>query len=99
MSQDISLAEIKKTLNTIKHPAINSTLHDLGILKAVDLEGDKAIITLAFPYPNIPIKDLLINLVKTPLVNSGLTTEVKVTVMTPAELEKFLALEQQNWRS
>ena len=98
MSKNISLKKIKKILNSVKHPAINSTLYDLGILKDINLKDGKAVITLAFPHPSIPIKDLLIGLVKNPLVDLGLAVDVETIVMNEEELQKFLALEQENWR-
>ena len=98
MEKKISLESIKEKLKKVKHPAINSSLYDLGIIKGVELEGNKAIILLAFPFPNIPIKDALIEQVNKALAGLELEIEIKTTVMDENELRKFMSLEQANWR-
>jgi len=44
----------------VKHPAIDRTLTELGILKDITVEGDTVFVTLAFPFPGIPIRELLV---------------------------------------
>ncbi|MEA3273139.1 MAG: iron-sulfur cluster assembly protein [Patescibacteria group bacterium] len=93
------LAIVEKLLKKVKHPAIDSTLFELGILKEVTVEEDKIKIELAFPAANIPIKDVLIQQVKESLVNLKAEVEVKTTVMDKETLQKFFSLEQQNWKN
>ncbi len=92
-----SKENIEKALKSIKHPAIDETLFNLGIIKKIEFEEEKAIIYLAFPFENIPIKETLIELVKKPLVKFSVKGEIKTSVMKKNELEKFLKKEQEHW--
>ena len=90
--------DIRNAIVGIKHPAIDRTLLELGIIKSIATENDKAKIVLAFPFPNIPIEDYLINNVRRPVEKLGVEVEINVTVMTQEELQRFLQLEQQHWK-
>lgn len=90
--------EIIDVLKNVKHPEIDNNLVDIGIVKDVKVNKDKVTVVMAFPFPNIPIKDMLIDSVKEPLKKLGLTVEIETTVMNEDELQKFLSLEQQGWR-
>ena len=97
MSKNISREEIIKKISNVKHPAIDRTLLDLGILKDLTVKENKITITLAFPFPNIPIKDYLINSVKEPLKEIGLEIGINEVVMNQKELQNFLSMEQEAW--
>jgi len=98
MSKNISEQDVRKVLAWVKHPMIDRTLLDLGIIKDIRVESDKIEITLAFPFPNIPIQDHLIDSVRGPITELGAEVEVKLIVMNQEELQKFLAMEQDAWR-
>ena len=89
--------EIQRIVAEVKHPAINHTLVGLGIVKEVTEENGIAKITFAFPFPNIPIKDQLINSVVNALAQHDIKAETSIVIMTQDELNNFLALEKQNW--
>ena len=94
---DISEEKVRNAVAQVKHPAIDRTLMELGILKDITIEGDTVFVTLAFPFPGIPIGELLIESVREPLEELGAKVEVKTTVMTAEELQAFLAMEQEAW--
>jgi len=94
----ISEEDIRKAIAGVKHPAIDRTLLELGMIKSIAMEKDKANIVLAFPFPNIPIEDYLIHSVRGPVEKLGGKVDIKVTVMTQEELQRFLQLEQQHWK-
>jgi len=94
---EISEEKVRNAVAQVRHPAIDRTLMELGILKDITVEGDKVIITLAFPFPGIPIRELLIESVRKPVEEMGAKVEVKTTVMTAEELQAFLAMEQEAW--
>ncbi|MEX2703661.1 MAG: iron-sulfur cluster assembly protein [Candidatus Freyrarchaeum guaymaensis] len=98
MVDDISEEEAVKVVSQVIHLAIDCTLVDLGIVKKIKVENNKVFVTLAFPFPNIPIKEYLINSVKEPLEKLGAEVEIKTRVMTPEELEAFLEMEQKHWK-
>ena len=98
MGKSISEEDIRKAIAGIKHPAIEHTLLELGIIKAINIESGKATIILAFPFPNIPIKNRLINSVREPIEKLGVEVEINATVMNQEELQRFLAMEQDAWK-
>ncbi len=90
--------EVMNILNKVMHPEINASLVELGMIKEVDVKENKVTITMAFPFPGVPIREMLIESVKKPLEDAGLDVEVKDTVMDRDELEKFFKLEQEKWK-
>jgi len=98
MAKEISEKDVKDIIAQVKHPAIDRTLVDLGIVKEVSIKDNKVTIILAFPFQNIPIGDYLINSVKKPIENLGVEVEIKLTVMDQGELERFLVMEQESWK-
>ncbi len=90
--------EIVKTIESIQHPAIATSLTNLGILQDIDFEGDTIKATFVWPFANIPIKEQLINSVKTPLKNMGLKFEYNERIMTEDERNRFLELEKKYWK-
>lgn len=98
MAKNISEQEVRQTLSRIKHPAIDHTLIDLGILKDITIRNDKVELTLAFPFPEIPIKDYLINSIREPIKKLGAEVEVKIDVMNDEERQAFLTMEKDAWK-
>ncbi len=98
MAENISEQGVHKAVAEVKHPAINCTLVDLGIVKDITVRGDKVVVTMAFPVPNIPIKDEIVNSVREPIAKLGAEFEVKETIMNQQEREAFLEKEQENWK-
>ena len=94
---DISEEKVRNAVAQVKHPAIDRTLMELGILKDITVEGDTVFVTLAFPFPGIPIREMLVESVRKPVEELGAKVEVKTTVMTAEELQAFLAMEQEAW--
>ena len=90
---------LKNRLKTVKHPAIDHTLSDLGILKIKDInfEEKNVSIALAFPFPTIPIADQLIKSVCDIIKENEFTCNVETTVMNPQEKQRFLQMEQTAW--
>jgi len=98
MAKDISEQDVRKRLAEVKHPAIDCTLVDLGIVKDITVKGDKVAVTIAFPVPNIPIRDRIVNSVREPIAGLGAECEINETIMNPEEREAFLDKEQKNWK-
>ena len=98
MAKSISEQDIREAIAQVKHPAINSTLIDLGIVKEITVKGDKVVVTIAFPVPNIPIRDEIINTIREPITKLGRKCEIRETIMNRQEREAFLKKEQENWK-
>ncbi len=91
--------DVLKTLENVNHPAINLSLIELGMLRDITLKGDTVTAEFVFPFPNIPIKEALFASVRDPLEAMDLKVEFSEAVMTPDEVQRFLALETANWKS
>jgi metal-sulfur cluster biosynthetic enzyme len=89
--------QIENTIASVKHPAIDLSLTTLGIVKDVKVTDEKAEVTFAFPFPNIPIASQLINSVKLPVVNLGVVFDYQIVIMTEDERQRFLELENSAW--
>jgi ATP-binding protein involved in chromosome partitioning len=98
MGNNVSLETIKSLMGQVMHPAINSSLPDLGIVKDVAMQDGKAVITMALPFPNIPILDQLISSVKEPIEKLGVEVKIEQTLMSQDEVQHFLQVEQANWK-
>jgi len=90
--------EILTKLKKVMHPAINLNLVDLGIVSDVEIKNKKIIITMAFPALGIPIKDVLLSLVREPLVSLKKEIDFKIREMTEEEKANFFNLEHANWK-
>ncbi len=86
-----------EAIQDVMHPAINFSLLDLGIVKHVSTEGNIVYVTFAFPFPNIPIADTLIRSIAEPLEKMGAEVRADMVLMTEAEKQRFLQMEQEAW--
>ena len=98
MAENISEQDARKAIAEVKHPAIDCTLVELGIVKDIKVKNDKVVVTIAFPVPNIPIRDMIVNSVREPIAKLGAECEIKETIMNQQEREAFLDKEQKNWK-
>ena len=89
------MEEIRNLLNEVKHPEINNSLVELQMIGDIKEEDDKVTVELKLPIPGIPIKQMLIDLIKNKL--EGKVVEVKTSVMSQEERDKFFELSRQNW--
>jgi len=94
MTEQDVLNEISK----VEHPAISYSLVRLGIVRDVGLINNKVTLVFAFPFPNIPIADALINSVSQPVQALGLDFEYTVRTMSEEERNRFLQLEAEAWK-
>ncbi len=94
----VSKEDVLRVINGIKHPAINLSLVELGILRDIKVEDDSVSAEFAFPFPNIPIKEMLFSSVRMPLENMGYSFEFTEALMSAEEVQRFLELETANWK-
>ena len=94
----MEIEKIKSALAELKHPEINMSLMDLGMIGKITSKGNEAEVTLKVPVAGIPILQMLIDMIKEK-VNSKLKiyVEVNVEVMNESEKERFMKLAQENW--
>ena len=90
--------EILELLGDIEHPAIRYSLIKLGILTDIHYMDKRVKAVFAFPFPNIPIADKLIDSVKITLKNFNIVFDYSTRLMTDPEKQNFLKLEHEAWK-
>ncbi len=86
-------------LSKIMHPEVNHSLIDLGIIKNIEIVEKKAKMIFAFPFPDIPIADVLIKSVEKPVSKLGFSLSYNVRIMTENEKNKFMIMEEEDWKN
>lgn len=92
--------DIEAVLNNIMHPEINASIVELGMIKDINVKGNKISLKLNLPYINIPIKYILHDEVKNALsaVYDGMDIEIEFVEMTPAERDNFMEIARKAWK-
>ena len=100
MAPTISEEDVSQAVGQVMHPAISSSLVELGMAKDITLEHGKVMLTLALPTLNIPasIKDHLVNSLSKAVTDLGAEAEIRITEMNQEEQQAFLAMEQESWK-
>ena len=100
MAENVSLQDVEDAVGKVIHPAINSTLLDLGIVKDIEFDGSDASLTLALPALNIPpsITNYMIDSLTGALQEIGVGIDVNIREMDDEERQKFFSMEQENWK-
>ncbi len=91
--------EVLKVISGVKHPAIDYSLVDLGMIQDnIEVVDNIVKLTFVFPFPNIPIENALINSIVIPLKNIGFNLDHNIVIMTEEEKVKFLRMETEAWK-
>jgi len=94
----VTKEEVFNLISDVMHPAINFSLLKLGIVKDIEINESEATVIFAFPFPNIPIAEILVNSVAKPIISNGINFNYRIVLMTNEEKNKFLELEQKGWK-
>jgi len=102
MSNTNNSQNIIESLEKVEHPAIATTLLNLGMLRGIGVTSDKKVtLTMILPFPSIPdnVRDYMVNSLAAAAQSAGgELAKVNLAVMNEAERQNFLTKEQQNWR-
>ena len=93
-----TIYDLAQVITKVPHPFINYSLTELGIVTDIDLEDNLVTLEFAFPFPDIPIRDELVNAVEKVVAELGFEMKYTERVMTNVEKNDFLALEKQGWK-
>ena len=99
MSDDF-LKKIIQALDKTRHPSINASFPQLGMVNGAKIEDNKVIVTFKLPFAGIPenIKNMMFSNIKEVLNPFGLDIQVKLAVMDEEEKQHFLIVEKENWK-
>jgi metal-sulfur cluster biosynthetic enzyme len=89
------MKKIETLLKKIRHPEINNSLFDLGMIGQIEEKKDKVVVELKLPMPEVPIKAMLVDMIKKEL--KDFAVEIKFSTMDDEEREKFFVLANANW--
>lgn len=93
---------IRAALERVEHPAIATTLLNLGIIRDIEITAEGQVtLSLVLPFANIPdnIRDFMINSLAVAAQSAGgELVEVNLAVMNELERQEFLSKEEQHWR-
>jgi metal-sulfur cluster biosynthetic enzyme len=103
MIENVTENTIHEAIQQVEHPAIASSLVDLGMIRDVvyNNEDNTVSLTLVLPVLTIPqnVRDYMVNSLHQALKSVDVElTGVNLVQMTEEERQVFLELEQQNWR-
>ena len=103
MNENVSKDSIYLAIQQVEHPAIASSLVDLGMIRDVSYvaEDNTVSLTLVLPVLDIPqnVRDYMVNSLYHAVKSTGAElTKVDLAQMTVEERQVFFAKEQQNWR-
>ena len=95
-----SQSDIDRALSKVMHPEIKYSLVDLGMIEDVVCEKGKVRLTLKLPFPQVPVKDLLIDIIKKTLsdLNSSIQVEIDMEQMSQEERENFMKMSKEGWK-
>jgi Mrp family chromosome partitioning ATPase len=91
----LSEARAYEALTSVEHPEIKGqNLVGLGMIPEIAIKKDRVDVMLALPFPEIPIKDALMEKVRETLapLAGGATLEIEVTQMDPRQRAAFMDL-------
>lgn len=83
---------LKEILEEMKHPFINYSLIDLGILKNIEVAGDKILVNIAWPSADSAIKPFIISLVSGSLKKLNRKIEINESIMNEEDRRFYMKL-------
>ena len=92
-----TIDDIKNAVSQVSHPAINYSLTGLGIVADVQLSGNIVNVEFAFPFPKIPIAEVLVNSIAEQVQTLGFDFEHNIRIMNDRERARFMQMEEQAW--
>jgi len=97
MVNSISKEAIHQAVAKVRHPEIDRSLVELGMIKDIAVGDDKVSLTMAVPFLGIPIKDYLVHSVQEAVTKLDVEIEVRLTEMNQEERDAFMAMAQEGW--
>jgi len=92
--------KVVQAISKTSHPEIDYSLLELGMIKEVAVEQQTVKVTINLPFPRVPIKDYLVQIVKEAIGKEDDNAEIEVSfaTMTEAEREEFMRKGRDKWK-
>ena len=100
MNKDITLEDVRRAIANVKHPAIDCSLIELGMVKDIKVKDNNVTFRLLLPFTEVPenMKKYMINNLRQPIITLGLNVDIKIDTMNEEERQDFLTMEQKHWK-
>ncbi len=97
----LSEKDVLQAISKTQHPEIDGSLLELGMIKEVRVEQETVRVTMNLPFPEVPIRDHLVQMVKDAIAEKDEAAEVEVSfaTMNEAQREDFRAKAREKWKS
>lgn len=97
---ELSQPEIEQALSKVMHPEINYSLVELGMIEDIFCEEDEVNLSLKLPFPQVPVKGLLIEIIKKALsdLDSSIQVEINIEQMSQEQRDKFAKMAKEGWK-
>jgi len=95
----VDAEKIRLELASIRHPEINASFEELGMIADVVVKKTTAVVTLKLPFKEVPIRDLLVKKVKEVIekMNENLEVMVNFEEMNEKERKNFFGIARERW--
>ena len=91
------IEEILKKLRVTKHPEINASLVELGMIGDIQENTDEIRVELKLPFSTVPIKAMLEDIIKNALQDKGKKVTIISSEMDEQEKQNFFKLSREKW--
>lgn len=102
MAKNITEEDVYQAVAQVKHPEIDCSLNELGMIKDITVKDKSVTVTLALPMLGIPVSiiDYLVDSLRETVtqLGLGLKFEVKLTEMNQEERQTFFAMARERWK-
>ncbi len=94
------ISRISEIIKKIEHPEIAATFSELGMIGDVSEREGRVSVEIRVPFPNIPIKDYLAEMVETAIKEAfpDMTVSFTFSVMPEEVRNRFLGMARQRWK-
>ena len=91
---------VDQALSKVMHPEINFSLFHLGMVEDVACKEMKVSLTLKLPFLQVPVKDLLIDIIKKALsdLDSSIHVEINIEQMNQEQRDNFTKMAKEGWK-
>ena len=97
----LSEKDVIQAISKTRHPEIDYSLLDLGMIKEIGVNQETVRVTVNLPFPEVPIKEHLVQIVKDAIREEDEAAEVQVgfVTMNEAQREEFGKKAREKWKS
>ena len=96
----LSEKDVIQAISKTRHPEIDYSPVDLGMIKKVDVNQGRVRVIMNLPFPEVPIKDHLVQIVRDAIAEKDEAAEVEVGfgTMNEAERQEFRKKAREKWK-